>query len=116
MESRLKGVLPVRDEQMLKRIVEAKLERVRAKRIPLYEMNKSEQEIVKFPLELLREKGVDVPEIDKETVCITTGPNNMELANKKGEVVSLTLTGNKIAYSINGSPRKEMGSREIELS
>jgi hypothetical protein len=114
--SRLGGILPVKDEQMLERIVAAKLNRVRAKRIPLYEMDRNEQKIVLFPLELLGEKGVDVPKMDKETMCITTGPNNIELANKKRDVVSLTLTGNKIAYSINGSPRREMGGKEIELA
>ncbi|MBD3397686.1 hypothetical protein GF412_00980 [Candidatus Micrarchaeota archaeon] len=115
MESRLRGILPVKDEQMLKKLVDAKLRKVQARRIPLYDMSGEEQNIVKYPLGLLKEKGVDIPEIDMETVCVTTGPNNLELVNKGGDVVSLTLTGNKIAYSINGSPRKEMGNGEIEL-
>ena len=116
MESPLKGILPVRDEQMLGRLVEAKLRKVQARRIPFYEMSKGEQETVMFPLDLLREKGADVPEMDEKSMCVTTGPNNIELVNKKGDVVSLTLTGNKIAYSINGSPRKEMSGRGVDLS
>jgi len=115
LESRLKGILPVKDQELLKNLVNAKISKVQAKRIPLYEMSQEQREIVQFPLEMLREKGADVPEMDEKAMCITTGPNNLELMNNKGDVVSLTLTGNKIAYSINGSPRKEMSSREIEL-
>jgi len=110
-ESRLKGLLPVKDNAVLQRLASAK--RVQAKRTPLYNLNNAQRETVLFPLKFLKEMGVEVPEMNDKAIFVTTGPNNGQLESKEG-TFSFVLSGSSILYSINGGPRKKMTKRGLQ--
>lgn len=109
-KSRLEGLLPVKDEGVLKRLASAK--HVQAKRTPLYNMNNEQRKTLLFPLNVLEEMGVDVPKMDEKAIFVTTGPNNGQLESKDG-TFSFVLRGTDILYSINGGPRKKMNKRGL---
>lgn len=81
------------------------------KRIPLNEMKPKEREMLLFPANFLEGRGVEVPKFGKESIFVTTGPNNGKFLNGKGETFSFVLSGNEILYSINDSPRESISRK-----
>ena|GEM_PF-5673196 len=112
-ESKLKGLLPIKDNAVLKRLANAKMSKTQARRIPLYNMNAGEREALLFPLKALEEMGVEVPKMDEKSIFVTTGPNNGQLESKEG-TFSFVFSGSDILYSINGGPRKKMNKRGLQ--
>ncbi|MBD3390277.1 hypothetical protein GF415_05000 [Candidatus Micrarchaeota archaeon] len=88
----------------------------RAKRVAVYDLGGKEQEAALYPVGLLRDNGVELPEFDKNSILVSTSPSNYELRNEKDDVASFIIRGNKIEYSINGSPRRTIGGGEIEVA
>lgn len=83
------------------------------KRIPLNELKKNEKETLLFPAKFLEGMGVEIPEFGKDSIFVTTGPNNGKFINSRGENFSFVLSGDKILYSINDSPRESMSKKGL---
>ncbi|MFP3950027.1 MAG: hypothetical protein ACLFUZ_02965 [Candidatus Micrarchaeia archaeon] len=113
---RLMGLRPVREEGAAEKLANVRNARTRAKRIAVYDLGEKEQEAALYPLRLLNEKGVEIPEFDENSVLVSTGPSNYELRNERDDVASFIIRGNKVEYSINGSPRRSIGGGEIEVA
>ncbi len=114
-KSILNNLLPVRGGAA-KKLARARKTRTKAKRVALYDLGKKEQKAALYPLGLLNEKGMEVPEFDENSMLVSTNPGNYELRNEKDDVASFIIRGNKIEYSINGSPRRTIGGGEIEVA
>ena len=113
LESRLKGLLPVKDDAVLKRLASAKMSKAQARRTPLYNMDAQQKETLLFPIKLLEKMGEEVPEMDDKAIFVTTAPNNGQLESKDG-TFSFVLSGSDILYSVNGGPRKKLNKRGIQ--
>ncbi len=100
---------------MPSRVAEKVVERLtnevstKAKRVMLYDMGAKERALILFPLEELKAAGVDVPEMGKDAVFVSTGPGNGELINKNKENVAFRFRGNEIVCSVKGSAPIKLG-------
>ncbi|MBN2121797.1 hypothetical protein JW721_01950 [Candidatus Micrarchaeota archaeon] len=106
--SRLGSLMPSR---VAKNVAENmfKAPQAKAKRVMLYDMKPAERNLVSFPLEQLREAGVEVPKMGKDAIFVSTGPDNGQLINKDKETVAFRFRGNDIICSINGSAPIKLG-------
>ena len=112
---KLQGVRPVR-KGAAEKLANVREARTRAKRIAVYDLGRKEKEAALWPVGLLNEKGVEIPEFDENSILVSTSPSNYELRNDKDDVASFIIRGNTIEYSINGSPRRTIGGGEIEIA
>ncbi len=110
-KSRLHGLTPSL-RNINKRLRVAKLSHAE-KRMPLMDLNPKIREHVSYFLTLLEREGAAIPKLDKDTMFISTGPNNWEVVDKKGNTASVIFSGTSLLVSINGSPRKKMSKKEM---